>query len=130
MSNTTTTTVYPTKNYNTDGTKTTKHLFAGSQDIATIQGSGATATVHYTTTDSLGSSSLITNQAGNQEELMDYYPFGGIRIDTKSSTFNEQRKYIGQEYDADTGLNYLNARYYNATLARFTSERTGGVRYL
>ena len=55
---------------------------------------------------------------------MDYYPFGEIRKDTKpeNSSFTEQRKYIGQEYDPDTGLNYLNARYYNATLARFIAQ--------
>jgi len=37
-------------------------------------------------------------------------------------TYAEQRKYIGQEYDADTGLNYLNARYYSATNGKFTGE--------
>ena len=64
------------------------------------------------------------DSAGVIAETMDYYPFGGIRLDTKpaGSTLNEQRKYIGQEFDADTGLNYLNARYYNATLARFISQ--------
>ncbi len=122
VSNGTKTTIYPTKNYNTDGTTITKHVFANGTDTATINGSGAAATIHYTTTDNLGSSSLITNQSGNQEELIDYYPFGGIRLDQKTGTFNEQRKYIGQEYDADTGLNYLNARYYNAVLGRFISE--------
>ncbi len=36
--------------------------------------------------------------------------------------FNEQRKYIGQEYDADTGLDYLNARYYDAKRGQFISQ--------
>ena len=55
---------------------------------------------------------------------MDYFPFGAIRLDTKpeGSAFNEQRKFIGQEFDPDTGLNYLNARYYNSAIARFTSQ--------
>lgn len=53
---------------------------------------------------------------------MDYFPFGAIRIDRKSSTFSEQRKYIGEQYDADTGLNYLNARYYNSNIGRFISQ--------
>ena len=38
------------------------------------------------------------------------------------SGYAEQRKFIGQEYDAETGLNYLNARYYNANTGRFVSE--------
>lgn len=64
----------------------------------------------------------MTDSTGDIAETMDYFPFGGIRIDTKAGTFNEQRKYIGQEYDTDTGLNYLNARYYNSSIGRFTSE--------
>ncbi len=66
----------------------------------------------------------MTDSSGAIAEIMDYYPFGEIRLDTKpaNSTFNEQRKFIGQEFDADTGLSYLNARYYNGTIARFISE--------
>ncbi len=53
---------------------------------------------------------------------MDYYPYGDIRLDEKSGTFSEQRKYAGHEYDADTGLSYMNARYYNGKIGRFVSE--------
>lgn len=41
---------------------------------------------------------------------------------TVASAFSEQRKYIGEEYDADTGLNYLNARYYSSDIGRFISQ--------
>jgi len=41
---------------------------------------------------------------------------------TNAYAFTEQRKFIGEEYDATTDLNYLNARYYNAKIGRFTSE--------
>lgn len=120
----TATTIYPTQFYNTDGTMPTKHIFANGADIATVQGTGTNAKIYYTATDSLNSSSVMTDQTGAIVETMDYFPFGAIRLDTKptASTFTEQRKYIGQEFDADTGLNYLNARYYNATIGRFTSE--------
>ncbi len=40
----------------------------------------------------------------------------------KIYAFTEQRQFIGQEYDATTGLNYLNARYYNANIGRFVSQ--------
>ena len=53
---------------------------------------------------------------------MDYFPFGAIRLDEKSGTFDEQRKYIGQEYDKETGLDYLNARYYNPRAGIFISQ--------
>lgn len=36
--------------------------------------------------------------------------------------FSEQRKFIGQEYDAGTELNYLNARYYDAKRGQFISQ--------
>jgi len=120
-------TTYPTKFYNSASSLSadntiTKHLFAGAQDIATIQGTGAGAKVYHNAADLLNSSSVMTDSAGAISETMDYFPFGAIRIDNKTGTFAEQRKYIGQEYDADTGLNYLNARYYSATLARFISQ--------
>ena len=34
----------------------------------------------------------------------------------------EQRKFTGQEYDVDTGLSYMNARYYDGAIARFISQ--------
>ena len=117
-----TTTVYPTKNYNTDGTNTTKHIFTNGTDAATVQGTGADAKVYYNHVDTLNSSSIITDSTGAVSETIDYFPFGAIRIDQKTGTFNEQRKYIGQEFDAETGLNYLNARYYNTTTGRFISQ--------
>ncbi len=53
---------------------------------------------------------------------MDYYPYGDIRLDEKAGTFSEQRKFAGHEYDADTGLSYMNARYYNGKIGRFVSQ--------
>ena len=137
-------TIYPIQFYNistntqnlTSNTQITKHILAPSagsgqannMDIATIQGSGADAKIYYNHSDLLQSSSVMTDQTGAIAETTDSYPFGEIRLDTHPSTgsgssaFSEQRKFIGQEYDADTGLNYLNARYYNSALARFTSQ--------
>ena len=50
-----------------------------------------------------------------------------MRIDEKSSpqdstSSKEQRKYIGQEFDASTGLSYLNARYYDGNRGQFLSQ--------
>lgn len=117
-----TTTVYPTRSYNTDGAKKTKHVFVGSAVAATLETSGTTATPHYTSTDHLTGSNVVTASAGTQEELVDYYPFGSIRLDERAGSFSEQRKFTGQEYDADTGLSYMNARYYNGTIGRFISQ--------
>src|SRR3989344_696865 len=45
-----------------------------------------------------------------------------VSIIGDAHAFTEQRKFIGEEYDATTDLNYLNARYYNAKTGRFISE--------
>ncbi len=117
-----TTTIYPSKYYNIKGTEKTKHIFAGDQLIATISGTGATAVVHTVATDHLTGSNVVTNSSGTIEELMDYYPYGDIRLDEKAGSFSEQRKYAGHELDVDTGLSYMNARYYNGKIGRFVSQ--------
>ncbi len=122
LANGSTTTYYPSSNYNTDGTTPMKHIFAGGIMVATVKGTGASATTYYDHTDHLTGSSVMTNSAGTQEELMDYFPYGNIRLDQKAGSFSEQRKYTGHEYDTDTGLNYMEARYYNPTIGRFLSQ--------
>jgi RHS repeat-associated protein len=50
------------------------------------------------------------------------YPFGGTRLDDRTAAFSEQRRFTGHEFDAGTGLNYMDARYQAPTLSRFLSE--------
>ncbi len=115
-------TYYPSKYYNFKGTEKTKHIFAAEQLIATISGTGAGAVMHTVATDHLTGSNVVTNSSGVIEELMDYYPYGEVRLNEKAGTFSEQRKYAGQEYDVDTGLSYMNARYYSSAAGRFISQ--------
>jgi RHS repeat-associated protein len=96
-------------------------LFANDQLIAIIKGTGATAQVYQISTDHLTGSNVVTNSTGALEELMDYYPYGGIRLDEKAGSFSEQRKFAGHELDVDTGLSYMNARYYDSGMGRFVS---------
>jgi len=104
------------------GEETTKHVFANNLDIATIEGNGKDAVIYFNFADQLQSSSVTTDASGAIVETTDYYAFGKIRTDNKTTDFAEQRKYIGQEFDEDTGLNYLNARYYNSAIARFVTQ--------
>ena len=53
-------------------------------------------------------------------QTTDYYPYGGTRISVATST-NEKRKFIGQFRD-DSGLDYLNARYYSSDRGQFISQ--------
>jgi RHS repeat-associated protein len=123
--------VYPSKYYNVDGNGIySKHLFVGDTSIATIQATGEVAQVgdpvpeatHYAQTDHLTGSSVVTDSSGALEELTDYYPYGKTRIDEQSGSYYEQRKFTGHEYDSDSSLSYMGARYYNGKVGRFLSQ--------
>lgn len=60
--------------------------------------------------------------AGTVVETLDYYPYGSIRIDNKTSGANEKRKYAGTEFDQSSGLNYMQARYQDSNRGQFLSE--------
>lgn len=122
LSDGTITTYYPSDNYSTDGTTATKHIFANGQMVATVAGTGVGVDVYTQHTDHLTGANAITNESGTLEELVDYFPFGAIRLDQKAGSFEEQRKFAGQEYDSDTGLSYMKARYYNSDSGRFISQ--------
>ena len=117
------TTQTPTTWYNVAGTTPTKHiLLPDGEMLATVEGSNASAVTSYIHTDHLTGSALSTNASGVQTQLLDYHPFGTLRLNNQSSTFNEKRKFAGHEYDTETGLSYMQARYYEPATGRFLSE--------
>ncbi|MFA6306294.1 MAG: FG-GAP-like repeat-containing protein [Patescibacteria group bacterium] len=117
------TTTYINKYYNISSTGTsTINIFANNQLVATIEGNGIATSTYYIHTDHLGGSNVITDENGDVVQLLDYYPFGGIRLNEKESDFDEARKFTGHEYDAETGLNYMIARYQNPAIGRFVSQ--------
>ena len=74
----------------------------------------------YIHPDHLGSTNVVTDQNDNLVQTLDYFPYGGTRVSVSSST-NEQRKYVGQFAD-QSGLSYLNARYYERSRGQFLSQ--------
>src|SRR3989338_8214896 len=111
------TTRYANKLYNSDGTKHVKHIYAGNQLIATLEN----VTLQYIHTDHLTGSNVATNNSGTLVQLLYYYPYGSMRID-QTTTFDEQRKFTGHEFDRSTSLTYANARYYKQGIGRFLSQ--------
>jgi len=96
--------------------------------LATVEGTGETAKTYLNITDHLGSVTAVVDLSAKTPDMVkaetaDYYPFGEIRANTKSEARPQAgtRKYLGQEFDTAVGLNYLNARYYNGTIAKFLS---------
>ncbi|HEY0220762.1 MAG TPA: RHS repeat-associated core domain-containing protein, partial [Candidatus Paceibacterota bacterium] len=117
------TSYYPSKLYNVSLGIATKHIFVGDQLLATVQGTSTAATPTYTHLDHLGSTNVTTTASSTIAELSDYYPYGAGRMEQRGvGKLAEQRKYIGQEYDPNTQLNYLNARYQNPTNGNFISQ--------
>ena len=117
------TTTYPFRLYNVQGNTIYKHIFANGELVADVQGSTTTAKVYYIHDDHLGGSSVISDANANVAQVLEYYPFGGTRLDQRpDNTFNEQRRSDGHEFDAGTGLLYEDARYLGPTLSRFLSE--------
>jgi YD repeat-containing protein len=122
---TSTTYLYPFKWYSVasstgTGAKyatTTEYVFNGDSLVATVDQQTAsgnatdTAKTRYVHPDHLGSTNVVTDENGNVVQTLDFYPYGSTRVSVATST-NERRKYIGQFSD-DSGLSYLNARYYN-----------------
>ncbi|KQU79355.1 hypothetical protein ASD00_36535 [Ensifer sp. Root31] len=67
--------------------------------------------------DHLSSVRLVTDANGNLVEQTGYAAYG----ERTNATMQTQKGYIGERFDPETGLQYLNARYYDPTFGRFIS---------
>ncbi len=73
----------------------------------------------YLHRDHLASVRFVTEAAGSAARLTSYTPFGVPTETNYSPTATDTEGFIGERFDAETGLQYLNARYYDPTLGRF-----------
>lgn len=64
----------------------------------------------------------IVDSNGNLAATYYYDAFGNILEQT--GDVDNNIIYVGYQYDEETGLYYLNARYYDSKIARFLSEDT------
>lgn len=71
--------------------------------------------------DHLGSSSYISNLAGNVSQHIEYMPFGEMLVDEHINSFNTPFKFNGKEFDEETGNYYYSARYYDPKWSIFIS---------
>jgi RHS repeat-associated protein len=120
-----TTTNYFGKAYNqtTSAYKKTKNIYANGQLVATFEKTGTQAVVpYYVLSDNLASVTMLTNASGTATQTLDYFPFGNVRANSKNTSFDSQRKYIGEIADSSTNLDYLNARYYDPGRGQFTGQ--------
>jgi RHS repeat-associated protein len=85
--------------------------------FARIDSSGNAAWYHP---DHLGSVRLVMNSADTTTDVISYDGFGNI-VSESNSSFGDRYKWTGRELDSESGLQYNRARYYNASVGRWTS---------
>ena len=113
-------TYYPNSLYTAGAATTTKDIYMGDALIASVKGTGtSTAALSYLYQDHLGSARFVTDDFGNLTQSLDYAPYGS---QTASNEVLPDRGFIGQEYDEESNLSYLNARYYDGARGQFTSQ--------
>ena len=79
------------------------------------------ACVQQVNSDSLvESTELIADASGDEDVERIYQPFGSMEeFVLDASAPEEDQGWIGEYFDKDTGLQYLNARYYDPDLSMF-----------
>jgi RHS repeat-associated protein len=75
---------------------------------------------YYYQADHEGSITQIVDSAGATVQQYEYDAFGNIV--NSSGTITQPFTYTGREYDAETGLYYYRARYYDPKIGRFLQE--------
>ncbi len=118
--------------YEEKGGKKLFHVYAGGQQVCTFENGSALATTggdtnkvgYYYHQDQLTSSSTLSDSSGNQTEVNAYFPFGRTQTAIPQAGFQVSRRFTGQILDAETGLYYYNARYYDPELGRFIQADT------
>jgi len=132
--------VTTTTNYLNDGDNVVEEVDAGGNQMARYTfGPGvdhplsvtrALATSMYQA-DALGSITSLVNSSGVLTDTYTYDSFGNL-TNSSGTTINSYR-YTGREYDPETGLYYLRARYYDPNTGRFLNEDpikfAGGINF-
>ncbi len=80
-------------------------------------GSGASTRRYTLHADEQGSIEVVTDEAGAVVHRREYGPWGDVQW--QSSSFRQERGYTGHYHEADSGLIYMRARYYDPVLGRF-----------
>jgi RHS repeat-associated protein len=116
-SNSTETVYYASQFYEVKNGVAAKYYFFNGARVATRQGSGP---LMYLYSDHLGSTVYTTHDGGTFINEQGYYAYGRYR---RGGSLPTDHKFTGQKLDG-SGLQYLNARYYNPDSGQFLSPDT------
>jgi RHS repeat-associated protein len=101
-------------------TITTKRYYQLGTTTVAVRDSAGAGSLNYLLGDQLGSTTVSVNAAGGTPVVQRYLPYGAPRSTTGGSVVTD-KGWIGQTRDNSTGLQYLNARYYDPVIGRFTA---------
>ncbi len=80
----------------------------------------------YVVQDRLRSIRAVFTRAGTWQLNLGYGTYGARNDSTGTLPFELRYRWTGREYDAETGLYYFRARYYDPGARRFTQEDPAG----
>jgi RHS repeat-associated protein len=122
-----------------DSCGTTNYLYDGANSLEEMDNTGAilarysqasrideplsehrSGTTSYYQADGLGSITSLSNGSGALTNTYSYDSFGDLIAST--GTITNPFRYTGREFDSETGLNYLRARYLDPNAGRFLAE--------
>ena len=108
-----------------DGANTTERKYysaAGMRIALRTQVNGGEETLNWLLSDHLGSTSMTTDASGNVVSEVRYSAFGEMRY--QNGTTPTDYLYTGQRQEAELGLYYYVARWYDPAIGRFIQADT------
>ncbi|MGK2964617.1 MAG: RHS repeat-associated core domain-containing protein [Tepidiformaceae bacterium] len=99
-------------------TSTTKRYYTLGGTQVAVRDSAGGGSLNYLLGDQLGSTTTSVNASTGATQTQRFLPYGAPRSGSIAAT---DRGWIGQTKDNSTGLQYLNARYYDPAIGRFTA---------
>ena len=117
-----TTTLYADRHYERRDGVPVYYAYQGDTRVAQWTGNLADLVIYHP--DHLGSANVLTDTEGRVTEEYAYYPYGHPRLHVPSHTDGPRAahyQFTQKERDAESGLQYFEARYYAGHLGRFIS---------
>ena len=105
--------------YDVFGALLKDYIYMGDRLIAEYDHVGARFL--YYTPDQISSTRVVTDGSGTVVYSAVHDPYGGIQQTGTNNTYDPQLKFSGKERDAESGLDYFGARYYDKNQYRFIS---------
>jgi RHS repeat-associated protein len=93
-------------------------VWAAGQLIATYSPDQNQAVLNFELSDWLGTRRVLTDSAGDVEQICHSLPYGDGEDCQPTPT---EHLFTGKERDSESGNDYFGARYYASTMGRFLS---------